>query len=324
MATLKSEFGYTPQVASDHILAYFQKKIIWGSLGYKGIKMFDRTQGETITFPYWKKLGDAEDGVENTALTVDDLGDATFTATVKEIGKAAGITDSARIASGATREEWDSEALRQIGRVFAEKVDADLLAEITTSNNHKSVRSVTNKSITGSFDTTRGLSSLSGDRCNIRALHTSQTQAFGDRAQEVSAVVLHSRCWNDIATDGTAGFLQADALDPFFGKQGFQGRDMWGAAWFINDNVPSSTVTVTDNSTATQQYHVRNVVFLKPRAYGFILKRDAMVERDRDILKRVDVLSGTHWYAVKSFHNQLTSQNDERIAFAQFATDERV
>ena len=326
MATIKANLNFTPQIASDYILAYFRQKLIWGSLAYKGVRDFDKKQGETITFPYFAKMGAAQDAVEKTDLTIDSLIDESFTATVKEIGKAVDISASARIAGGFTPEQWNNEVLRQIGRLFAEKVDDDLLAEISKTGEHASVRSVNDVTLAAALGTDKGLSGLADQRCNIRNIQQDRVKAFGDRADEIVGVVMHSNHWLDIATDGTAGFLKADALDPFYNKKGFQGRDMNGAAWFVNDNVPSGEVTVTDNSSATQKYKTENVVYLKDKAFGFISKKDANVEQDRDILKRVDLFSGTFWYAVKSFHNKLTegSQDDQRIAFAEYATDVQI
>lgn len=337
MAITKSgAFGFVPQVEADRIMAYFKKKLIWGGLAWKVMRDFSQTQGETITFPYWKQIGPVEDADEDTELKVDSLGDASFAAVVKEIGKAVGITDKSKVVMGSTPAEWSDEAHRQLGRVFAEKVDVDLRNEIAKPAAHKVARTLdTSFSTTDTASQGASLPLIQSERLDIKKLWVACTDAFGDRRDEIEAIVMHSQQYADIGVDSEAGFLKADANDPLFTMKGFRGRDFFGTAWIINDNVPpASDVVVSGSSSSEATYKAFNVVLLKPKAYGFIVKKDAMVEYARNPLARTDFISSTQWYAVRHFHNVLQgarnqddlsdtteiSQEDERIAFVPFAT----
>ena len=70
----------------------------------------------------------------------------------------------------------------------------------------------------------KGQSALTDQKCNIRAIASALTEAFGDRRNECKAVVLHSEHYKDIETDEKSGFLKADANDPFYKIKGFVGR----------------------------------------------------------------------------------------------------
>ena len=94
MTTKASDIAFVPQVASQNIAAYFERNMGLGSLA-----LIDRTltgaPGETVTFPYWKTIGDVEEPSEDNSLQVDKLSDDSFTCTVKEVGKAVGWKDKA-------------------------------------------------------------------------------------------------------------------------------------------------------------------------------------------------------------------------------------
>ena len=148
------------------------------------------------------------------------------------------------------------------------------------------------------------------------------TEGWGDRRDEAAAVILHSAHYNCIETDVQAGFLKADANDPLYKIKGFVGRSpmFWGLPFFVNDGVPTEdNVTITDSGSATQDYKVFDAVFLKKDAYGLMMKQLPKIEYDRDILKRKDIMVATQWYAVKSFH-KIISTEDSRILFRKFAT----
>lgn len=136
-ATIKSDIVFAKQVANDHIQAHTDKNLVFGAFATRITTLRDDAKsGETITFPYYKKIGAAQKPTETATLTVDALQDDSFTATVQEVGKAVGWKDSALIKSGDSDANTYEEATRQIGVVHAEAIDADLRAEIMLSLIH--------------------------------------------------------------------------------------------------------------------------------------------------------------------------------------------
>ena len=282
MSTQSADFNFTPKVWKDHIDAYFRKKLVFGAFALSDDSL-TQEPGTTINFPFFKKIGPAENPAEDEGLIVDKLTDDSFNATVLEVSKAVGIKKKAFKTSAAKSEKIIEEIQRQIGRVHAEKVDADLVAEFSGVGNY-----------TDGFVTTTGT-----DLMNVRLLNQARVKAFGDRFSEAHVAFIHSTQYQDLMNDSTTGFLQANALDPMAMVDGFVGR-LLGMALVVTDNVPSSTVS--GHTCYFASLH-------KAGSYGFLTKQEMELEMDYDILQREWVFTGDQWYAVKSFHAKISTDD---------------
>jgi len=274
-ATASTDFVFAPKVWKEHISAYFRSKLVFGAIAMNDDSL-TQEPGTTINFPYFKKIGAAEEPAESASLSVDSLSDDSFSATVKEVGKAVGITKKSFKVSAARTERVIQEITSQIGRVHAEKLDADLLTELSSVGNFIApTMSVTGK--------------------NVRSINSGKVTAFGDLHKDAVALHINSLDMLDVMNDSTAGLLKADALDPMIQVPGYAGR-LLGMAVFEVDSVAAGTSYVH-----------------KLDPYGYILKQDMELESDYDILAREWVFTGNQWYAVKSFHSKIDS-NDLKTA----------
>lgn len=294
-ATQASDVVFVPKVWSDHITAYFNKKLVFGAFALKNDQL-TRSPGETVSFPYFKAIGDAEEPAENADLTVSALADDAFTATVKEVGKAVGFTGKSLRKSAADRDTIFDEAQNQMARVIAEKVDADIITEINSNGNY-----------------TAGLvgTAFATGACTAANLLTGRTLAFGDRGDEAEVIFMHSLHFLSMMKDSGAGFIKADANDPMYLVKGFMGR-IFGAAVVVTDSVPAGG-TVDGKKTFYS-------FTCKPKSYGFIVAEEIMFEQDRDILARQSIITATQWYAVKGFHGKVHA-DDKRVCRNLFVTE---
>lgn len=278
-ATVAADFAFEPKVWKEHIAAFFRDKLTFGAIAMSDDTLTSEP-GETINFPYFKQIGAVEEPAENASLNVDNLTDDSFSATVKEVGKAVGIKKKAFKKSAARTERIIQEITSQIGRRHAEKVDSDLYTEFSSFGNFVAP-------------------TLTVSGKNVRSINEGKVKAFGDLHTEAIALQIHSLDMLEVMNDTTAGFMKADANDPMYRVPGFIGR-LLGMAVFENDKVAAGACYVH-----------------KMDPYGYILKQDMELESDYDILAREWVFTGNQWYAVKSFHAKIAA-NDYKSAKLTF------
>ena len=97
----------------------------------------------------------------------------------------------------------------------------------------------------------------------------------------------------------------------------------FGVPFIINDNVKvGKKVTITDSASATQKYQSYYMHFLKPRAFGMLMKQTPKVEYARNVLSRIDIITSTVWYAPLHLNKRI-SDDDVRHATAEFLTYEQ-
>lgn len=282
-ATTSADFNFTPKVWKDHIMAYFRRRLIAGAFAVSDDTLKSEP-GTVINFPYFKKIGAAEEPTEDEGLLVDKLSDDSFSVTIKEVSKAVGIKKKAFKTSAARTEEIISEVQRQIGRVMAEKIDGDLITEFSTTGNYVDGLVGADSSI----------------KMTVGNLNVGRITAFGDLFGDAKVCFMHSLAYLSLMNASPAGFLQANALDPMFMVEGFQGR-LLGMALVVSDNL--GRANLGDSSSGYQTF------IHKDNAYGFMIKQDMEVESDYDILHREWVFTGDQWYGVKSFHAKVSSQD---------------
>lgn len=292
MSTLAADFAFEPKVWQDHVDAFFRRKLVFGAFALTDDTL-TAAPGETVNFPYFKKIGDAEEPLEDEGLAVDKLQDDAFSATVKEVGKGVGVKMKALRVSAARRERVFSEIQSQIGTVHAEKVDRDLVTEIVTASQEVYTQA------------------SPATLMNIKILADMKFGGFGDRGNEASVTFMHSLQYNDLLQDDTAKFLQADANDPAALVAGNVGV-LLGMNIIVTDNVPE----IAGGIGGKKAYQA---ITIKPNAYGFMTAENPLIERDKDILHREWVFAGTQWYAVKNFHSKVAT-DDLRISTAVAAT----
>jgi hypothetical protein len=252
-----------PEVFGDMVQAEFPGKLVFGSGLFSNVYTdLEGVPGDTLHFPKFNALGDAEDVLESEDLPIERLTTADDTATIKEAGKAVEITDLA-ILTGMG--DPVSEAARQLGIVVARKIDADLQAGV-----------LADAAITKTVDVALGGFGVD-DMWALR-------DEFGEDGADplsFSAYVLNSARHAEIRSSDE--FNSADKVG--------QGNQVLVRGYVGNfGGVP---VIVSDRLAATK------VLLMKGKPLGLAYKRRPMVESDRDILARVNLITTNVHYGVK-------------------------
>lgn len=237
--------------------------------------------GDTIGFPSYGYIGDAEDLTENVAIVPTALATDEDSVTIKEAGKGVELTDKAILtAMGSPTDE----AVRQLSLSMSRKIDSDVLS--------------------AAYATNAGSGSQAGDPLAASATPMDQldwkaaTLAFaklGDEwdPAEAAGLIIHSAQQVDLLND--ANFIGID-------KFGSDSAILRGQIGRIG-NVPivvSDRIQKSDTGANT----VYKALLVMRGALILAHKRTAIVEKDRDILKRTNVITTNAHYATKRVNNR--------------------
>lgn len=248
-----------PQVLAD----YIDKKLI-DAIRFAPLAEIDTTlvgnAGDTLTMPYYTYISAASDLTEAQGISTVSLNASTVSAKVKEIGKGVEISDNAMLSAyGDPVEEIASQLVKSI----ADKMDIDFLTVMA--------------SISAPMLYQNGSSSVALKVQDI----SDALELFGEDIDGRKALLVSPKLYTAIrntkdwcpASEYAAGALVRGSVGQIFGCDVF----------------------VTNRLKAANA-NDENAYIVKPGALRLILKRDTMLEADRDILRRVNVYTATKHY----------------------------
>ncbi|AGP56826.1 MULTISPECIES: N4-gp56 family major capsid protein [Streptomyces] len=253
-----------PDVWADMVQAKFKGALILGTLALDD-NTLEGKPGDTVNFPKWTALGEAEDLTEGTPMTPEQLGtDPGNSATIKEAGKAVELTDKSRLVAFG---DPYAETQRQLGVLIARKIDKDLTAAAEAP---------------GVITVDASTAALSWN------VMVSGIEKFGDEwdPDNMAGLVIHSVQRAALLRD--PNFISADKL----GAGAVIPRGVIGQVGGVNIYV-SDRVTKTGTGADTTY----NALLLRRGALGLLYKRRPIVETDRDILARTTVVTTNVHYA---------------------------
>ena len=259
-----------PDVFGDMLQASFLGRVVLGNPA-NGFALAADTlvgvPGETVHFPKWGALGDLADLTEGVPMTTEQLTTSDDTATIKEAGKAAEVTDKAMLVGLG---DPLAEIRRQYGVLAARKVDGDLITEATSA---------------GAY--THSPAAIISWNEIVTAI-----SKFGDEwdPADYAGLVIHSKQHTDLLKD--TNFISRDKL----GDLATIPRGVVGRAGGVNVYM-TDRVTVAGGPTY-------KALLVRTNALGLLYKRRPIVEQDRDILKRSTVVTTNMHYAVKRVNDQ--------------------
>lgn len=220
--------------------------------------------GDTLKFPKWSLLGDAEEFTsEGFKLSTDKLTQSTTEEKIKQVGKATKVYDYAmQVGLGDPLGQCAS----QIGEVIARKIDTDLIAKAKTTPLQLSMAGtkIANTDLWNAMD-------LYGDDAN---------------AEDFVGIVTHSA--NRQAFYQMEDFVKADYTHTQEGN-GIQRRNMLG--YFLGIPVFISDKDLYDTANKKGQ-----TLMIKKDSLGLIMKKDVSIETARDILEKSTTISADVLY----------------------------
>ena len=248
-----------PQVIADMI-----DKKLTDDIKFSPLARIDNTlvgrAGSVITLPYYTYIGDAADVAEGADISIGQLTEASTPVTIKKVGKGVQITDEA-ILSGYG--DPVGEAVRQLRRAIASKVDNDVLTAlsgIAAGMTHACAARLTPDDVANAL--VKFGEDIDGDKvilCSPSSYNALRKAKDWVPASEISA---------QLVIRGTVGMI-------------------YGCQVVISNKLQ----TVSSGAvTAATDYIV------KPNALAIYMKRDTMVETDRDIINKSTVITADKHY----------------------------
>jgi hypothetical protein len=265
-----------PEVLADQISAKFPDRLV---LGQTDLVEVDSTfplgsPGTVFKIPFWKRMATFSALSEGTAMSTNAITTGSEFAVVSRGGVAFEVTDPAQLVSKA---DPVGEIADQIARRAAEFIDANLVTELEKTPN--------------AFDQTvtqvDAVQTLTPNAL-ISALVTTIGDNYSSMLQG-GAIILHSKVFGDLLKNGSIQNQYQSGMDVL--KTGMI-PTLLGLPVFLSDRVTINVVS------ATNQYHT---YIVGRGALGLFYQRQVMVEFDRDILKKTDLISADVHFASHLF-----------------------
>ena len=237
------------------VLAPMIEKKMVDAMKFAPLAVLDYTlqgrPGSTITLPSYAYIGDAEDVVEGGDIPIAELTQDIVTATVKKAGKGVQITDEA-ILSGYG--DPVGEAIDQLGLSIASKTDNDVVAilnAITTPMVYTATGKLTSDEVANAL--VKFGEDLDGDKVLLIA-------------PEQLAQLRTTEDWIPATDMGVKALMS-----------GVVGM-IWGCQVVVSNKIKKVNNAFTN-------------FIVKPGALAIYMKRDTLLETDRDIINKSTVMT---------------------------------
>lgn len=225
--------------------------------------------GTMVKIPRWNRIGDFERKAEGAAFAVQKIDAVEELGVVVRRGAAYGVEDTASLVSLA---DPTAEIARQVAEKAAREVHDALI-----------------RVLVGAIPAANTVAAAvpGGAKVTITAdLVRQALLALGDRFEELAAVVMHSHVFFDAHKAGLISYGEDEQPGDLNLRRG-QRPMLFGRPVFVSDKV--SLDTNGDN-------HVYDTYFLGHGALLLAYQRELLVEVDRDILVKEDVISADVHY----------------------------
>ena len=261
MPTLLSNL-VNPQVMGDLI----EKKLV-DLMKFAPLASVDSTlqgrPGDTLTMPYFSYIGDASTLSEASSLSVATLTASTVSVKVHKIAQGVELTDEA-VLSGYG--DPIGQAADQVALAIASGVDNEMLAQLHAISTSTSL--------------------LETSASNVYPADTDITDAlelFGEDIDGVKVVLVSPAVYKAMRAN-TNTWVPASEVAANIAVRGIVG-EYQGCQVMVSNKLKTTAAGAGD------------IYIIKPGALRIILKRDTMVETDRDILKFTTVITASKHFA---------------------------
>lgn len=292
-----------PQVLADYIEQKLIKNIVFAPLA-KIDRTLTATAGSTLTFPAYTYIGAAEAVAEGTDIPISKLGATTKEVKVSKIGRAVEFTDEAQLSGYGDIVE---EATSQIVKSIADGVEDRLL----TAMDNVTTLTHTIAAGTGAADgIADALTKFKEDIAGPKVIVIPNT--FYASIRKANGWIPGTEIAADAIIRGTVGMIHgcqiavSDRMDavPHYAKTSDVALGAKTYYTFNNKTnaytaVATADLDVDDIGTYYEKTTGSSdtIYIVKPGALRIVMKRDTLVEFDRDKLAQTNFIIGSKLFA---------------------------
>ena len=262
MATTLLANMVNPQVMADMIEQKYVDLMKFAPLATIDTTLSGRP-GNTITLPNFTYIGDAATLAENAALTPSVLQTSMTNVTIHKIAKGVEITDEA-VLSGYG--DPYGEADDQVALAIASALDNEVLAILHSITGTMAASTANNSTLPTDTDITTAL------------------ELFGEDLNDGPTVALVSPAVYTSMRSNTNSWVPASEVAANIAVRGIVG-EYQGCQVMVSNKLKSTGAGAGD------------IYLVKPGALRIFLKRDTLIEYDRDILRFTNVITASKHFA---------------------------
>lgn len=240
--------------------ALIDKKLV-DAMKFAPLAVVDNTlvgrPGDTVTLPYYNYIGDAETLPEGSTLSLTTLSASTVSATVAKVAKGVGLTDEA-ILSGYG--DPVGQAAEQIVLAIASETDNAMLNVLASIGSEMTYTTSASTAAPADTDIADALE-LFGEDIDGEKVAIVPPAVYTAMRKNINSWIPASELAANVAIKGVVGEYQ-------------------GCQIMVSNKLKNSG----------------NIYIVKPGALRIFLKRDTLVEADRDILTFTNVITASKHY----------------------------
>lgn len=248
-----------PEVMADCIREKLAGMIKFAPLADQELTLAGRP-GDEITVPCYAYIGDATDVAEGGSIPIAQLTATSTKTKVKKAGRGIQLTDEAVLFGYG---DPVGESIAQLGISIAQKVDSDCMTALSGIESDMT-EDVSTTDIISSAVIAKALVKFGEDLAGEKVLFISPEQLAQLRSD--TDYLRPSEMSQQAIMEGTVG-------------------ECWGCQLVVSSKIKASSGKFTN-------------YIVKPGALGILLKRDALVETDRDIVTKTTTITADEHYAV--------------------------
>lgn len=256
------------EVLADQISAKFPDRLVFGASHLVDVDdSFPLgSPGTQFKIPFWKRIPAFAALTEATAMETNKIQTGAEFAIVQRQGVALAVSDPSELVSKA---DPVGEIANQLARRAAEAIDNALVGRANNTPNLFDQTGVNQTNANGTFDSKTAIKAM------ISTVGDNYSKLVGGGA----AIIMHSKVLGDL--------IETDAI---------QNRYQSGTDTMLSGNLPtiaglpilSSDLVTVGNQSGKNLY---SSYIVGPKALALFYQRQVMIEFDRDILSKEDLIS---------------------------------